>query len=110
MNLSTGQRSPGATARAVLDDCTGKSLTVRDLRHLSTAEDIFEAIVEHLRLGTNGGKIRPVMSVFASQMPPRPGIRIWNPQVIQYAGYRLPDGSTVGDPSNEELTTVLRQL
>ncbi len=87
-----------------------KSLTVRDLRHLSTAEDIFEAIIEHLRTGTNGGKIRPVMSVFAPQMPHRPGIRIWNPQVIQYAGSRLPDGSIIGDPSNEELTTVLRQL
>src|SRR5712691_5874698 len=87
-----------------------KSLIVRDMRHLSTAEDIFEAIIEHLRTGTNGGKIRPVMSVFAPQMPHRPGIRIWNPQVIQYAGYRLPDGSIVGDPSNEELTTFLRQL
>ena len=81
-----------------------KSLTVHDLRHLSTAEDIFEAIVEHLRLGTNGGKIRPMMSVFATQVPYSPGIRIWNPQVIRYAGYRLPDGSIIGDPSNEELT------
>jgi len=87
-----------------------KSLTVRDLRHLSTAEDIFEAIVEHLRLGTNGGKIRPMMSVFAPQVPYSPGIRIWNPQVIRYAGYRLPDGSLIGDPSNEELTAVLRHL
>ncbi len=87
-----------------------KSLAVRDLRHLSSAEAIFEAIIEHLRTGTNGGKIRPVMSVFAPQMPHRPGIRIWNPQVIQYAGHRLPDGSISGDPSNEELTTVLRQL
>src|SRR3982074_767390 len=37
--------------------CIGRlhwqNLTVRDLRHLSTAEDIFEAIVEHLRTGTN---------------------------------------------------------
>ena len=87
-----------------------KSLTVRDLRHLSTAEDIFEAIVEHLRLGTNGGKIRPMMSVFATQVPYSPGIRIWNPQVIRYAGYRLPDGSIIGDPSNEELTAVMRHL
>ena len=87
-----------------------KSLTVRDLRHLSTAEDIFEAIVEHVRLATNGGKIRPMMSVFAPQMPDSPGVRIWNPQVIRYAGYRQPDGSVIGDPSHVELTEVIRQL
>jgi len=87
-----------------------KSLTVRDLRHLSTAEDIFEAIVEHLRLATNGGKIRPMMSVFTPQAPDAPGIRIWNPQVIRYAGYRLADGSVVGDPSHVELTEVIREL
>jgi nitric-oxide synthase len=87
-----------------------KSLSVRDLRHLSSAEAIFEAIIEHLRAGTNGGKVRPVMSVFAPQMPHRPGIRIWNPQIIRYAGYRQPDGSIIGDPSNEELTAVMRQV
>jgi nitric-oxide synthase len=87
-----------------------KSLSVRDLRHLSSAEAIFEAIIEHLRAGTNGGKVRPVMSVFAPQMPHRPGIRIWNPQIIRYAGYRQADGSIIGDPSNEELTAVMRQV
>lgn len=87
-----------------------KSLTVRDLRHLSTAEDIFEAIVEHLRLGTNGGKIRPVMSVFAPQVPDEPGIRIWNPQIIRYAGYRRPDGEIIGDPAHLELTEVIQEL
>ena len=87
-----------------------KSLNVRDLRHLSSAEAIFEALVEHLRMGTNGGKIRPLMSVFAPQLPHHPGIRIWNPQLIRYAGYRLPDGSILGDPANEELTAVMRGL
>ncbi len=87
-----------------------KALDVRDMRHLSSAEAIFEAIVEHLRTGTNGGKIRPVMSVFAPKLPHCPGIRIWNPQVIRYAGYRLPDGSVNGDPANEELTAVMRGL
>lgn len=87
-----------------------KSLAVRDLRHLSSAEAIFEAIVDHLRTATNGGKIRPMMSVFAPQLPHQPGIRIWNPQVIRYAGYRLQNGSIIGDPSNEELTAVMRHL
>src|SRR5438270_415705 len=35
-----------------------KSLVVRDMRHLSTAVDIFEALIEHIRFATNGGKLR----------------------------------------------------
>ncbi|GAC1583475.1 MAG: hypothetical protein NVS4B1_22800 [Ktedonobacteraceae bacterium] len=51
-----------------------------------------------------------MMSVFAPQVPHQPGIRIWNPQVIRYAGYRQDDGSILGDPSNQELTAVMREL
>ena len=50
------------------------------------------------------------MSIFAPQVPHRPGIRIWNPQIIRYAGYRQPDGSVVGDPAHVELTQVVHQL
>ena len=32
--------------------------------------------------------------------------RVWNPQLIQYAGYKQPDGSVIGDPINVELTAV----
>jgi len=43
-----------------------KRLVVRDCRELVTPEEIFGACVDHLRLATNGGRIRPVMSVFAA--------------------------------------------
>ena len=75
-----------------------KSLAVRDMRHLETAEEIFTALVEHLRLATNGGKIRSMITIFAPAVPELPGIRIWNPQLIRYAGYRQPNGSIVGEP------------
>jgi nitric-oxide synthase len=87
-----------------------KSLLVRDMRHLSTEEDVFDALVEHLRLATNSGKIRSLMTVFAPQGPRQPGIRIWNPQLIRYAGYRRSDGSIVGDPLQVELTKVIQRL
>ena len=87
-----------------------KTLIVRDLRHLQTAEDIFNELVEHLRLATNGGRIRPMISIFAPQVPGQPGIRIWNPQLIRYAGYVQPDGSVIGDPLQVELTRHLYQL
>src|SRR5689334_22693006 len=69
-----------------------RNLEVRDMRCLSSAEDIFEACVEHLRLATNGGRIRPMITVFAPHVSDQPGIRIWNPQLIRYAGYQQPDG------------------
>ena len=87
-----------------------KSLAVRDMRHLSTAEEIFDALVEHIRFATNSGKIRSTITVFAPQAPQQPGIRIWNPQLIRYAGYRRPDGSIIGDPLHVELTEVIRQF
>jgi nitric-oxide synthase len=42
--------------------------------------------------------------------PAAQGIRIWNPQLIRYAGYRQTDGSVAGDPLNVELTEVLRRI
>jgi nitric-oxide synthase len=87
-----------------------RSLEVRDMRHLSTAEEVFEGCVEHLRLATNRGRIRSMITVFRPQAPGSPGIRIWNPQLIRYAGYRRPDGSILGDPGQADLTEYLHQL
>jgi len=78
-------------------------LIVRDLRHLTSAAEIFDAIVEHL-LATNDGNIRPTISIFAPDVPGQPDIRIWNPLLIRYAEYRQPNGSIVGDPTQTELT------
>jgi nitric-oxide synthase, bacterial len=94
--------------------CIGRifweAFTVRDLRHLTTAADIFEAIVDHLQLSTNGGNIRSTISIFAPDSPGQPGIRIWNPQLIRYAGYRQPDGTIVGDPAHTEFTEICQHL
>jgi nitric-oxide synthase len=87
-----------------------KSLNVRDMRHLETEEEIFAALVEHIRLATNGGKIRSTITIFAPAALGQPGIRIWNPQLIRYAGYRRPDGSILGDPLHAELTKLALDL
>jgi nitric-oxide synthase len=87
-----------------------KSLAIRDMRHVATEEEMFAALVEHLRVATNGGKIRSTITIFAPAAPREPGIRIWNPQLIRYAGYHQADGSVVGDPANADLTDVIRSL
>ncbi len=87
-----------------------KSLKIRDMRHLSSPASIFESLVEHLELSFNDGKILPMVTIFAPQRPAETGIRIWNPQLIRYAGYRQPDGTVVGDPLHVELTDAIRSL
>ncbi len=97
--------------------CIGRlpwsTLRVLDRRHLRTPDAIFQACVDHLRLATNGGRIRPVMTVFAAAGGPAGrdrAPRIWNPQLIRYAGWRRPDGSVLGDPLTVEFTEVLHEL
>jgi len=87
-----------------------RALEVRDKRHLSTAEEIFEALVEHIVLATNGGKIRPLITVFAPQEGRQEKVRIWNPQLIRYAGYRKPSGAVIGYPMHVKLTEVIREM
>lgn len=93
--------------------CIGRlpwsTLRVLDRRHLDTPDAIFEACVEHLRFATNGGRLRPVMSVFAAG-DARRAPRIWNPQLIRYAGWRRSDGTVLGDPAQVEFTQVLHEL
>lgn len=87
-----------------------KSLVVRDLRHLTTADEIFSAIVDHIQQATNGGNIRSMISIFAPDPPGQPGIRIWNSLLIRYAGYRQSDGSIMGDPAQVKLTEICQRL
>lgn len=94
--------------------CIGRlhwqTLAVRDMRHLTSAGEIFLALLDHLRMATNGGKIRSMMTVFAPPLPGQEGVQIWNPQLIRYAGYRQTDGSIIGDPAQASFTDALRRL
>lgn len=88
--------------------CIGRlfwpSLKVRDLRHLDDPDGIAVALGEHLDLATNGGKIIPLITVFAPSDREGPRVRIWNHQLLGYAGYRQADGVILGDPKNEAFT------
>ncbi|MEU6344560.1 nitric oxide synthase oxygenase [Streptomyces sp. NPDC046977] len=94
--------------------CIGRlywnSLQVRDRRHITTAEGVALESVAHLRAATNEGRIRPVITVFAPDTPQRQGPRIWNEQLIRYAGHRAPDGTVVGDPVNTGITEAAVRL
>src|SRR5690349_24015132 len=86
-----------------------RSLRVRDRREVSGAEQIAGECFTHLREATNGGRIRPVITVFAPDAPRRPGPRIPNSQLIGYAGHQA-GGAVIGDPAHLELTRLAREL
>ena len=91
--------------------CIGRlywhSLRIRDRRHVSTPVKIAAECVAHLREATNGGRIRPLITVFAPDRPGVPGPRIRNEQLVRYAGYRM-DDAIVGDPRNIAITDEIR--
>ena len=94
--------------------CIGRlhwqSLQVVDARALTDPDSIFQACVEHLECATNGGRIVPTQTVFGRWEDPGREIRIWNHQLIRYAGYLQPDGVVLGDPMNVEFTELVRGL
>ncbi len=87
-----------------------RSLQVRDRREVTAAGDIAAECLAHLRAATNGGRIRPMITIFAPDSPGRPGPRILSPQVVRYAGYDLPGGRVIGDPASIEMTRMARGL
>ncbi|GHH61686.1 nitric oxide synthase oxygenase [Lentzea cavernae] len=83
-----------------------RSLKVRDQREVSAPADVAKDCVEHLRVATNKGKIRPVITVFAPAEPGTHAPQILNEQIIRYAAYRGSDGGVLGDARNLALTEL----
>jgi len=94
--------------------CVGRvrwrSLVVRDARHVSRAQQVYQHLLAHLRFATNAGRIRSTITVFAPDDPAGPRVRIWNEQLIRYAGWTQPGGVVVGDPRYAGFTTLAQRL
>jgi nitric-oxide synthase, bacterial len=108
--LAHGARVAWRNSNRCIGRLFWESLRLRDMRHVATEEEVFASCVEHLDEAYNGGNIRPLITVFPAANAGSAGIRIWNSQLIRYAGYRLADGSVTGDPINCELTDTVRAL
>lgn len=94
--------------------CIGRiqwsKLQVFDARYAVTARDMYDAICTHIRYATNKGNIRSAITIFPQRTDGKHDFRIWNSQLLQYAGYRQSDGSIVGDPINVEFTEICQDL
>jgi nitric-oxide synthase len=93
--------------------CIGRlfweTLEVVDERRLETEEQIAGALLRHIGSATNGGRIRPTITVFRQAGRSGREIRIENYQLIRYAGYETEEG-IVGDPDSVDFTKRCREL
>ncbi|XP_071459432.1 nitric oxide synthase, inducible isoform X1 [Marmota flaviventris] len=94
--------------------CIGRiqwsNLQVFDARSCSTAQEMFEHLCRHIRYATNNGNIRSTITVFPQRSDGKHDFRVWNSQLIRYAGYQMPDGTIRGDPANLEFTQLCIDL
>jgi nitric-oxide synthase len=105
--LSYGAKMAWRNAGRCIGRLYWRSLLVLDRRRARTADEIFSLLVHHLQ-AAGTATIRPVISVFAAAQPGQPFARVWNEQLIRYAGYRGADGCPVGDPRQERFTAAMR--
>ncbi|XP_032056529.1 nitric oxide synthase, inducible [Aythya fuligula] len=94
--------------------CIGRiqwsNLQVFDARDCKTAKEMFEHICRHVQYATNNGNIRSAITIFPQRTDGKHDFRVWNSQLIRYAGYQMPDGSVLGDPASVEFTKLCIEL
>ncbi|XP_078410153.1 nitric oxide synthase 1 [Cetorhinus maximus] len=93
--------------------CIGRiqwsKLQVFDARDCTSAHGMFNYICNHIKYATNKGNLRSAITIFPQRTDGNHDFRIWNSQLIRYAGYKQPDGSVIGDPASVELTEICMQ-
>lgn len=93
--------------------CIGRlfwdKLRIVDARHADTVGTAAEAVLNHIHVASNGGKIIPMITILPPDGPDGAPVRIWNHQLIRYAGYETEQG-IVGDPASVELTKAAMSL
>lgn len=93
--------------------CIGRllwnTLHIFDARDALTAEDAYEKLVSHIDFATNDGKIRSTITIFAPRKNGEDPIRIWNHQLLRYAGYKDGD-EVIGDSTSIKLTKMCESM
>ena len=94
--------------------CSGRarwrSLRVIDARSANSVEESFDALFEHLKRADANRSAESFITVFPEFNPDQAETRIWNHQLIRYAGYSGSNGSVLGDPMNIHLTQIAIDL
>ncbi|KAJ3603901.1 hypothetical protein NHX12_028642 [Muraenolepis orangiensis] len=82
---------------------------VFDARDCTTAHGMYNYICNHIKYATNKGNLRSAITIFPQRTDGKGDFRVWNTQLIRYAGYKQPGGVILGDPANVEFTEICMQ-
>ncbi|MGJ7919894.1 nitric oxide synthase oxygenase [Neobacillus sp. LXY-4] len=107
--LQHGSRMAWRNSNRCIGRLFWESLHIIDKRHLETEEEIRDALFEHIDYATNDGKIRPTITIFKPKINHEVHVRLWNHQLIRYAGYETESG-IVGDSHSLAFTKMCEEL
>lgn len=102
--LEHGTRMAWRNSNRCIGRLFWQSLHVFDARKAETVDEIKSSVYNHIQFATNGGKIRPVITIFKPYQSEKNQMRIWNHQLIRYAGYETETGEVIGDPHSIHFT------
>ncbi|KGX93827.1 nitric oxide synthase oxygenase [Pontibacillus halophilus JSM 076056 = DSM 19796] len=107
--LAHGARMAWRNSNRCIGRLFWNSLSVFDERGATNETDVYQALYRHVHYATNEGNIRPSITIFKPDRGESDRVRIWNHQLIRYAGYEH-EGRIIGDPASTEFTRICEQL
>ncbi|WP_248278441.1 nitric oxide synthase oxygenase [Bacillus sp. DNRA2] len=107
--LEHGARMAWRNSNRCIGRLFWESLHIIDKRELETEEEIRDALFDHIDYATNNGKIRPTITIFKQMIDNEAQVKLWNHQIIRYAGYETSDG-VVGDSHSLPFTKMCQEL
>ncbi|KAG1685133.1 Nitric oxide synthase, salivary gland [Nymphon striatum] len=108
--LSYGAKLAWRNAPRCIGRMQWSKLQVFDCRNVTIARQMFDALCNHIKYATNKGNIRSAITVFPQRTDGKHDYKVWNGQMLMYAGYKQPDGTILGDPMNVEFTELAIKL
>lgn len=107
--LEHGARMAWRNSNRCIGRLFWETLKVHDARGTETPQAMADALLSHIETATNNGTIRPLITVFPQRERDGKGPRVWNHQLVRYAGYEI-NGNIVGDSSSLEVTKLCMSL
>ncbi|WP_108671836.1 nitric oxide synthase oxygenase [Peribacillus acanthi] len=93
--------------------CIGRlfwsSLHVIDRRDVKNDLEVRDALFHHIDYATNNGKLIPTITIFPAEKNGEQTVKIWNHQLLRYAGYETHEG-IIGDTASLAFTKVCQDL
>ena len=93
--------------------CIGRlfwsKMHILDAREVNDEEGVYNALIHHIKYATNDGKVKPTITIFKQYQGEENNIRIYNHQLIRYAGYKTETG-VIGDAHSATFTDFCQEL